>query len=274
MFKSAKTTPFPFSYFLIAAFAVLIFTSASPIAEATETPENIPDEAGVTEQLDNQLDLGIELTDSSGKQITLADLYLPSRPLIIIPVYYSCPRLCGLTLKAATTVFNELDLAVGKDFTVAAVSFNPEEGSDLASRRALDYRAKLDPHHLKEGWHFLTGTATNTKALMDQIGFKFKKDGKDYSHSSVFVVTTGSGHVSRYFYGIVHDAKNLHLALVEAAQGKIGSTFDKVFLYCFRFDPSKGKYTIAIMNMVRLFSAITVFALVSLFIYLRRQERA
>ena len=63
---------------------------------------------------------------------------------------------------------------------------------------------------------------------------------------------TPDGRVSRYLYGIEFAPRDLKLALVEAADGKIGTVVDQALLFCYHYDPETGKYGLAIMNLVRL----------------------
>ena len=53
----------------------------------------------------------------------------------------------------------------------------------------------------------------------------------------------------------------MRLGLVEAAEGKIGTLVDQVLLYCYRYDPSTGRYSAVVMNIVRLGAAATVIAI-------------
>ena len=71
---------------------------------------------------------------------------------------------------------------------------------------------------------------------------------------------TPAGHVSRYLFGIEFAPRDLRLALVEAADGKIGTPVDQALLFCYHYDPETGKYGLAIMNLVRLGGIVTVAA--------------
>ena len=51
------------------------------------------------------------------------------------------------------------------------------------------------------------------------------------------MVLTPDGRLSRYFYGIEYAPRDLRLALVEAAAGRIGTPVDQVLLLCFHYDP-------------------------------------
>ena len=54
---------------------------------------------------------------------------------------------------------------------------------------------------------------------------------------------------------------SLRLAFVEAADNKIGTLTDQLMLYCYRYDPSTGKYSAQIIAMVRLGGIATVLFL-------------
>jgi protein SCO1/2 len=88
-------------------------------------------------------------------------------------------------------------------------------------------------------------------------------------------VLTPTGKISRYFFGVQYDAKDVRLGLVEASANKIGSPTDKLLLYCFHYDPLTGKYNVAVMNLIRLFGVLTVIAMaVGIVVMLRREKSA
>jgi protein SCO1 len=61
---------------------------------------------------------------------------------------------------------------------------------------------------------------------------------------------------------------------VEASRGEIGSPVEQVMLYCFHYDPSTGKYSLAILNLLKVAGAVTVLSLGSyLFMQFRRERR-
>ena len=72
------------------------------------------------------------------------------------------------------------------------------------------------------------------------------------------MVLTPDGRVSKYFYGIDYPPKDLRLGLIEASGGKIGTPVDQVLLYCYHYDPHSGKYSMVVMNVLRLAGVLTV----------------
>ncbi len=68
--------------------------------------------------------------------------------------------------------------------------------------------------------------------------------------AAIFVLTP-DGKVSRYLYGIDYPSKDLRLALVEAADGRVGTSFDRLLLTCYRYDPASRKYEPYAFGIVR-----------------------
>ena len=257
---------------LLAATAACL--SALP-ALAIERPDVVPEQAQIQEHLDRKIDLSLQFTDHQGSTRSLGSLFLENRPLILAPVYFECPRLCKLSQAGLAKTLNELDLAIGSDYKVVSYSFDHQEPAELAADRSEKYHAliKNSSAAANGGWDFLVGGQAPIESLSKEIGFSFKEDRGEFVHAAMFVVLTPDGRISRYFYGIDFPVKNLRLALVEAAEGKIGNTLDKVFLYCFRFDPSKGKYTLAIWNITRIICGTLCILLLGFLISLRLRER-
>ena len=74
-------------------------------------------------------------------------------------------------------------------------------------------------------------------------------------------------------YGIEFSSRDLRLSLVQASQHKIGTLVDRIYLYCYHYNPETGKYGLVIMNTVRIASIGTVFALAAFIVISRRRER-
>jgi protein SCO1/2 len=56
----------------------------------------------------------------------------------------------------------------------------------------------------------------------------------------------------------------MQLALLEAAQGRAGTTLDRVLLRCFKYDPASRKYHFYVMGALRIGSAAFAVALAAL----------
>lgn len=241
---------------------------------ALEKPEHELESAGVTTKLGTQVDLENTFLDESGQTVRLRDVAKDGRPFIIIPAYYSCPRLCGLVLNGVKEVLPQVGLKLDEDFRVLTVSFDPSDTPAQALERANESRVALpDAQTAARGWRFLTGNEANVKRLMDQIGFHYLRDNGEFAHSAAIMILTPEGQISQYFTGISFTPGDVKLALVEAGRGSIGSAIDHFLLFCFRFDQTKGRYTWAAFNVMRAGGALTLVLLAGLILFLRRRER-
>ena len=218
---------------------------------------------GVTERLGERIDLNLNFRNDMGEVIPLAEVFDGQTPALMTMVYYNCPSLCNYHLNGLKDVFKQMEWNAGQDFKVVAVSMDHREGFEVASMKKDNYIEAFGRLGVESGWHFLTGTEENIKALSNQLGFGFRWDARqqEYAHPTVAFVMTPKGRISKYLHGINFDAKTLRLALVESSQGKVGTWIDQVLLFCYRFDPSKNKYTLAAYNMMRLGGLLTVVIL-------------
>lgn len=231
---------------------------------------------GINQKMNAQVPLDTQVTDESGRAVPLAR-YFRGKPVVLSLVYYRCPMLCNLVLNGELRSFRQLPLELGKDFDVVTLSFDPNETPQVASEKKTSYVEKYNRGDASNSWHFLTAKPEQIRAVADSVGFRYKWDSRtnQWAHASGIVVLSPGGRVSRYLFGIEYPAKDLRLALVEASAGKIGSPSDKILLFCFHYDPSKGRYTFAVMNALRAGGSASVLALgLFLFVNLRRDRKA
>jgi len=236
----------------------------------------------VVEHLDRSLPLGLEFTDTSGRRVTLADYVKGERPVIFTLNYSDCPMLCSLQLSGLAAALGKLDRQLGVDFDVVTVSLNPAETTQRAHETEARYRSEVAAARADgagagaPGWTFLTGAQQHIDALAEALGVRYgyNEARKEYVHPAVAILSTPSGRISRYLYGIEYQPKTLSLSLVEAAEGKIGTSVDRLILYCFHYDENEGRYAPVAMNIMRVGGSLTALALGSfLGAYWLRQAR-
>jgi protein SCO1/2 len=226
---------------------------------------------GVDQKLNEQVPLNLVFHDEAGQDAPLAS-YFGSRPVVLAMVYYQCPMLCTQILNGLVTSLRYMTLESGQDFEVIAVSIDPTETPALAAKKKAEYVRRYAKG--SAGWHFLTGAEPQIKQLASAVGFRYAYDPKtkQYAHASAIMVLTPTGRLSRYFYGIEYSPRDLRLGLVEASENKIGTPVDQVLLYCYHFDPSTGKYSAIVMNIVRLAGLLTLLIFGPLLIWLWRSD--
>jgi protein SCO1/2 len=246
-------------------------------ARAIEKPgEVLNNDVGIFTELGTKVDLSQEFTSASGERKPLKDFIVPGKPIIVAPVYYKCPRLCGLLLDGLYTLLNELPAELSKDFSVLVIGFDPTETPEDAAKVMAKFNRRLvgEAAAGKEAVHYLVGGEAQVATIMRDIGFKFIKDGQDFAHSAALMILTPSGEISQYFTGITFPSWDVRLSLVEASKGGIGTAVDHLLLYCFRFDPLQGKYTWAVVGLLRIGGVLTLVGLGLVYLlYVRRGTR-
>jgi protein SCO1/2 len=246
-------------------------------ANAQLVRENVPEleKIKVTEHLGNKIPLDLTFTDETGKSVKLAEYFGKGKPVILTLAYYECPMLCSLILNGLTNGVRKLALVPSEDFQMVTISIDPKETYTLAAAKKSRYVDALNRQGAAEGWAFLTGAESQSKALADAVGFGYyyDKDRKEYAHPAVSYVLTSDGKISRYLYGIEFKEKDLRLALLEAADGKIGTTMDKVLLYCYHYDSKARGYVVFAGNVMRIGGLLTLVVLVVILTSLWTKER-
>lgn len=231
---------------------------------------------GIDQRLDAQVPLNLEFKDEAGRTLPLSTYFAPGKPVLLALVYYRCPMLCTQILNGVESGLKTVSFNPGQDFEVVAVSFDPQDTTELAAAKKQTYLRRYGRPGTANGWHFLTGGAANIAALTQAVGFRYKLDAAtgQFAHASGIMILTPEGRLSRYFYGVEYGPRDLRLGLVEASLNKIGSPVDQLLLFCYHYDASTGKYGAVAINMVR--GAGAAFVLVAgtfLLIVFRRDIR-
>jgi protein SCO1 len=219
-------------------------------------------EVGIDQKLDSKLPLDAHFRDEAGRDVRLGD-YFGKRPVVLALAYYDCPMLCTRILNGMVEALKTLTFEPGQEYEVVVVSFDPRERPPLAALKKASYLKEFGRPETSPSWHFLTGDMQPIKELTNAVGFRYVYDvhTSQYAHASAIYVVTPDGRMSRYYYGIEFSPKDIRLGLIEAARNRIGSPVDQLILYCYHYDPSTGKYTPLVTNILRVAGAATVFAL-------------
>ncbi len=278
---------------LCCSFAVLCSTAASAIAgsevvEKTVVAEeavadksesvvdndpmnlrSIPEEGqdiGVdTEKIGTVIDANLSFRDSNNSLVRLSDLFDGSRPVMMSFNYSDCPKLCSVQLENMVDALREVDFTVGEDFDFISISIDPNEQSSRAAENKAKYLKRYNRPESSAGWNFWVGERESIANITDQTGFRFKyvREQKLYSHPPVFILFSPEGKIVRYIHGLKYEPETIEQALVEAAEGKIGSpiNYASFALGCFSYSDSTGKYHFQAMALMRIGGLVTLVVL-------------
>ena len=247
------------------------------------------------QRLGQQVPLDAEFLDENGARVKLGQFF-GEKPVVLTLVYYQCPMLCTQVLNGLVRSLRTLSLTPGKDFEIVTISINPKEAPGIATEKKAHYLEQYQRENAGVGWHFLTPLpaadaspvlaadgeivspgSQNIHRVAEAVGFRYAYDKEiaQYAHASGLVTLTPEGKVSKYYFGVEYDSNSLRLALVESSEGKIGTLVDRLLMLCYHYDPTTGKYGLAIMSVIRLVGGATVVLLLGfVFTMLRRERRA
>jgi protein SCO1/2 len=248
--------------------AVLLLLAGAVLGQAP------PPDVGIDQKLDAQVPLDLHFVDDTGKEIELRDCFR-GRPVVLALVYYRCPMLCTLVLNGLVTSLSKIPFDAGTSFDVVAVSIDPKETPDLASRKKATLLGAYGRPGAAKGFRFLTGKQDAIRALAKAVGFRYAyvPETGQFAHGAGIMVVTPNGKLSKYLYGVTYPDRDLRLALVEASGEKIGTLTDQVLLLCLHYDPSTGKYGFVIQGALRIGGILCVAALGLLVLRMLLKER-
>jgi protein SCO1 len=231
----------------------------------------------IEQRLNGQLPLDLVFRDEDGREVALSQ-YFDGKPVLLALVYYECPQLCPLVLDGLARSLRPLDFKAGEEYRVIAISIDPRETPELARSKKRVLLGRLRPE-AADGWHLLTGNQLSIDSLAEAVGFRYLEYENNtnradrYRHAIGTIVITPKGIISRYFYGFDYPPRDLRLALLEASGNRIGSPVDQLLLLCYKYDPATGKYTLAILNILRISGAASAFALGGFLLIMVKRER-
>ena len=249
----------------------LSFLLAFAQASAIDKPITQLKTLSPKDSLGRQLSLDLEFSNSEGQKVLLSSFFTDERPVIIVPGYFSCPRLCGLVYGGVAKLVENLTLEPGKDYQVLSVSFDETETTVRAKTREDEYRQKST----KSGsfWHFLHADTPQIAKLMAELGFEYLRDNGEFAHAAAIYVVTPEGIVSQYFSGVQFSRFDLRLALVEASEGRVGNFLDQALLYCFGFDHVKGKYAWVVSATLKIAGVLIILLVGGFLLFLWSKEK-
>lgn len=230
-------------------------------------------EIGIVDKLGEYIPLDLAFIDEKGDSITLRQLV--NKPTILSFVYFRCPTICPRMLSELSRLLEKIDLEPGPDFTLITISFDPTDTPQAATDKKMNFIKSIQRSIPDSAWRFLTGDVNNIPTITESVGYRFKKDGQDFIHPSALFFLAPDGKIVRYITGLSYLPFDVKLALIEAAEGRIGQSINKVLEYCFSYDPKGRTYALditKIMGTIILF-LIGVFV-VFLFIKTQARKRA
>ncbi len=229
----------------------------------------------VDEHRGDRIDGNLTFVDPDGNTVRAADWFDGKRPVLLTLNYYRCRVVCSVQLNGLASALSELDWTPGDEhFRVVTVSLDAAERAEDATfkrTQLLDELGKGDD----ADWQLLRGNEIAIQALAAQLGISFAYDAEQdqFAHPAVVMFLTPDGTIAQYVYGLTYESRDLKFALLESGQGKIGSPMEKLYLSCFTYDHTIGRYGPWAFGIMRIGGVLTFLVLASVLAIFWRRER-
>jgi protein SCO1/2 len=229
---------------------------------------------GFDPQLNAQLPLDVTFVDETNRPVMLRDYFGQKRPVVLTFVYFTCPMLCSQVEQSLVGTLKMISFNPGADYDVVLISMDPNDTPGEALKKKHEALSRFSRPATEAGWHFLTGTKESIDAVAQAAAFRYSYDAKTkfFGHASGILLLTPDGRISRYFFGVEYPPSNVRLGLVDASAGKIGNAVDHILLFCYQYDPSKGRYSATILTVIRMGGVATLLCMVIGFVIFRRRD--
>jgi protein SCO1/2 len=247
--------------------------------QGSEQPLAALQDVDVIEHLGERVPTSLRFKDPDGRGVAISDLLGRGKPVLVTLRYHRCPMLCSLVLDAAAKAMKGTGLLLGRDLLAVDISIDPAEDAKLTRQTQQRVVGLFGGAVKTTDWPFWLSDGDQgaaARALADAVGFKYKYDeqSRQFAHEAVSFVLTPDGTIARYLYGVDYLTRDFRLAVVEAGGGRVGTSFDKVILSCYKYDPVTRRYAPFVFGFMRLGAALVFFALAGLLTVLWRKEFA
>jgi protein SCO1/2 len=221
------------------------------------------DTVGIEPRLGETVPLDLTFNNEQGEPVDLRSVI--QRPTVLLLVYFRCPSICSPVMHEVADTVEKMQLTPGVDYDLLTISFDSEETPELARIAKENLLADMDQKIPPDSWHFLTGDKKNIARLTDSVGFRFRRDDKDFEHAGTVIFLSPDGKIVRYLPGMKLLPDHMVMAIQDAADGRARSFMQKIQRLCYSYDPEGKTY---VMKVNRIILAVTFFVLGLFLIYL------
>ena len=248
------------------------YSADRPVGASAQQAPAWQKNAGIDQNLNRPLPLGDSFKDESGRDVKLGDFFQHNRPVMLALMYYNCQMLCPQVLHGMASALRESGFHAGNEYDVVVASIDPADKPADAVTEKQHFLSMLDDSSATaaDSVHFLTGAQPSITNLAQATGFHYVRvpgpDGKmdQFAHSSVIMIATPDGRLSKYLFGVDYQSRDVRLAVIQASTRHIGKLSDLVLLYCCSYSPTQGRYTVAILRILGLAGVASLVAVIGM----------
>jgi len=220
-------------------------------------------QVGFDEKQGNYVDLTAKLVNEAGDTVFLKDII--NKPTILNLVYFRCPGTCSPLMWGVSKFIDDLDLVLGQDYDVVTISFDPTETIDLGIKKKASYISTMKKKEAAGNWLFFVSDSLNIAKLTQSVGFNYEKVNDQYVHPTGLIALASDGKIVRYLRGIDFLPFDIKITMVEAADGKVGPSINRLLAVCYSYDDQGNKF---VFNVTRVSAIVIIFFIVLIFLVL------
>lgn len=262
LFKQHISTITALTIILLLTTDLLAQRSNRTIPQAEQNAEMLR-QLEIQEQLGEYVPGDIMVTNEEGTEVPLSTYFESGKPVLLNLIYFNCPSMCSLILNGVADAVDQVRWVPGREYEVVTISIDPDEDHVMASNQKETYVNRVNRDGIENGWHFLTSNQENIDRITEAVGMPFvwSDEAQEFLHGSAIMFLSPEGQITRYLYGVQYRELDVRNALFDAAGGRVGSTLERIALYCFTFDAESGSYVPYAMNIMKVSGVVILMGL-------------
>jgi protein SCO1 len=261
--------------------ALAQYSADRPVGASAQQAPAWQKHAGIDQNLNRPLPLNDAFQDESGQAVKLGAFFNHNRPVMMALMYYNCQMLCPQVLHGMAVALRQSGFHAGQQYDVVVASIDPSDTTANAASEKQHFLSMIDDSGATAAGavHFLTGPQNSITDLAQDTGFHYVRvpgpDGKmdQFAHSSVIMIATPDGRLSKYLFGVDYQPRDVRLALIQASTRHIGTLSDLVILYCCSYSPTQGRYTVAVLRILGLAGVASLLAVIAMLWLLSKKPK-
>lgn len=252
-------------------FLLLCWLVALGGAAQAQLSRNELDSVGISAKPGDTLPLDDHFVTETGRATNLGAA-LGGKPALLVFADFTCRTLCGATIAMASDALARSGLDPKSDFRFVVIGMDPKDMPADAAAMKAKY---LENGLVGPETAFLLGDEASLARATTAAGYSYvyDKEADQFAHPTGAFVLTPDGRISQVLTAIGLSGETVRLALVEAADARIGSFADHVRLLCYGYDPATGRYSGLILGWLRGLGLATAAGLGLLIFALTRRHR-
>lgn len=223
---------------------------------------------GFEEKQGQYADLDTKLINENGETVLLRDVI--TKPTILNLVYYRCPGTCSPLMWGVSKFIDAVDLKLGQDYQVVTISFDYTENMKLGINKKASYIATMQNKEAAKNWQFFVSDSLDIAKLTRSVGFHYTKVNNEFVHPTGLIALAADGKITRYLRGIDFLPFDVKITMVEAANGKIGPSINRLLAICYSYDKTGNQF---VFNITKVSFIVISFFMVLILTFLILKPR-